>query len=741
MYDMKPDSFKNLIDDTLGTVNSIEAPSITDFDNPIRDIKETYNSFRLGGESLIKEGDTLKIGVVGQVKAGKSSFLNSLFFDGENILPKASTPMTAGLTLLEYSDRNEFEVEYYTESEWTEFLNQDKEYTRIEKDVREDKENEGAPESLLQKEIKSRTSEVMQSAHELVTRCGRMAKSKIGKSSETVTFSSLRDLQSTLNQYVGADGEYTSVVKMLTLHLNDPRLKGVRIVDTPGVNDPIVSRENRTKEFLHSCHGVFFLSYSSRFFDSVDVNFMNSRIGNQGVGTVLMLASKYDDVLQDQGNRFQDDLEGADDSSRNSLEKRFDTQRKELIHQNVDIRFDTTSGISYALANKPSDKWDDIERHVDKRMHTLFPSAFSTPEDARETYLLLANFDQIRDEYLEKMFKANKDKIIQRKISEYFDNNISVITESVTELIDTAEERRKQLDDTDLKKLYDQEVEQNKLFTVLKGDFTSFISIFQNSLQASKDRIDESLRRPSIHMLPMEDIIVRVTYKGRMWGYNSDSFYVKAIDSQTLKEQLIESVNNYCDQWRNEWRSHFEREKDKMFNAFCEAITSFSQSYSDVNFSDKYYRQLMTQLLAEIDRLGVLKLQSIQTEYCDYFATQCDSQSISITDQRFECKKSEVQGRLDRKAREIVEPFQRIINNKLNSFAVTVSNAVENCLKPIIKSLGNLKSEVDTRLKTAGKEYIDNLKIQIQNKEISLKDIDNLIMTLKQLSEKIDSNK
>ena len=100
---------------------------------------------------------------------------------------------------------------------------------------------------------------------------------------EVVSFSSVNDLQRILNQYVGADGEYTSVVKMLTLRINDPRLKGIRIVDTPGVNDPIVSRENRTKEFLHSCHGVFLLSYSSLFFDSVDGNFMNSRIGNQGV--------------------------------------------------------------------------------------------------------------------------------------------------------------------------------------------------------------------------------------------------------------------------------------------------------------------------------------------------------------------------------------------------------------------------------------------------------------------------
>ena len=81
--------------------------------------------------------------------------------------------------------------------------------------------------------------------------------------------------------------------------MNDDRLAGLRIVDTPGVNDPVVSRENRTRTFLHSCHGVFLLSASTDFLGSGDVGFLNSRIGGSGIGTVVLLASKFDSVLQD----------------------------------------------------------------------------------------------------------------------------------------------------------------------------------------------------------------------------------------------------------------------------------------------------------------------------------------------------------------------------------------------------------------------------------------------------------
>lgn len=709
--------FKNFIDTTTKKIDALEQVDVYDFVNQIRTFRETYNDFKAGGEALIKEGDVLKIGVVGQVKAGKSSFLNSLFFKGETILPKASTPMTAGLTVLEYADSNEFEVEYYNIEEWEEFKKQAEIYKSIEEELRNNPENQGMPESIIRKEVKSRTSDVMQSAYELVSRCGRMAQSKIGKGGETVPFKDNASLQRILNEYVGADGEYTSVVKMLTLKMNDPRLKGVRIVDTPGVNDPIVSRENRTKEFLHSCHGVFFLSYSSRFFDSVDMSFMNSRIGNQGVGTVLMLASKYDDVLQDQGIKYRDDIEEADIKSRQSLEKRFKTQKLELMYKNVDMRFDTTSGISYALATKHPNSWDEMEQHVNKRMHELFPSAFSTDAESKETYLLLANLEQIRDEYLDKMFIANKDKIIQSKLSEYFSANMTDLAEQVSELMVATDEKLKQLDSTEMKEIYAQEKEQEELFETLKGEFMTFLRGFQNSLQTARDTISESIQQPIFHSLPMEQVEVVVKYKGEWWGHNNDPFITKAIDSNELKEQIIMHLDEYCKSWQSAWNEHFKKGRDQMFDAFCESITNFSKSTSNINFSDRYYRQLMTQLLSDIERHSVIKLQDIKNKFTSELSSFCDSQSIRISSKQYNCKWESVQARLNEDARNLVIPFQSMLNNKLESFAKNVRIAVDNCIKPTNKALEDLKGTVVDRLKTVGKDYLDNLKEQIKNKE------------------------
>lgn len=306
---MDKNQLLNLIqnsDEKLEKLKKIEYDGLKE---KITELESVFSEFKEGGDALLSENDTLQIGIVGQVKAGKSSFLNSLFFNGESVLPKASTPMTAGLTVIEYAEKNTFEVEYFNEKDWNIFVNQAEEYKKREQEVRAN--NQGAPESIIKKEIENRTSEKVRSAYEMVSACTPKAKQKIGKENDSKEFSDIDDLQEVLEQYVGVNGEYTSVVKSLYIKMNDERLKGLKIVDTPGVNDPVVSRENRTRTFLHSCHGVFLLSASTDFLGSGDISFLNTRIGGSGIGTVVLLASKFDSVLQDIGAEREMKKSGA----------------------------------------------------------------------------------------------------------------------------------------------------------------------------------------------------------------------------------------------------------------------------------------------------------------------------------------------------------------------------------------------------------------------------------------------
>lgn len=52
------------------------------------------------------ENDTLTIGVIGQMKCGKSTFLNAFIFEDE-VLPAATTPMTAALSVITYGSQRD----------------------------------------------------------------------------------------------------------------------------------------------------------------------------------------------------------------------------------------------------------------------------------------------------------------------------------------------------------------------------------------------------------------------------------------------------------------------------------------------------------------------------------------------------------------------------------------------------------------------------------------------------------
>ena len=82
----------------------------------------------------------------------------------------------------------------------------------------------------------------------------------------------------TLNRYVGENGAITPLVKSVVLYINRPELEGISIVDTPGLNDPVQSRTQRTKEFLEVCDTAFFLSTASHFLDKSDVDLLKSQL-------------------------------------------------------------------------------------------------------------------------------------------------------------------------------------------------------------------------------------------------------------------------------------------------------------------------------------------------------------------------------------------------------------------------------------------------------------------------------
>lgn len=231
------------------------------------------------------ENDKLTIGVIGQMKCGKSTFLNALIF-GDEILPAATTPMTASLSVITYGAEKSLEAEFYTSDEWAEL-------------------QVTANRSL--DEVISNTSEEskIKAAKELVSKA-----EKIGGNLSALLGTKRKDKLENLIEYVGADGKYIAITKSVRLEYPLEYLKGVEIVDTPGFNDPIVSREERTKEFLKKADVVVMLLYAGRAFDATDKDIIFNLVRNVGVGKVLIGVNKYD-LCYERGETSEEIIEAV----------------------------------------------------------------------------------------------------------------------------------------------------------------------------------------------------------------------------------------------------------------------------------------------------------------------------------------------------------------------------------------------------------------------------------------------
>ncbi len=279
----------------------------------------------------------LKVGIIGCVKAGKSSLLNALIFEGKDVLPKAATPMTASLTVLKYAKTLGTEVEFYSQKDIEELKNEHERYERefqriVDEKVKEQKQNflnktkEGFKGALgnfgkkfsTNKSDKEASKEKTLSDGEILEKARRIAKNELNEdtkftsshdqyerikkstlmNTETLDLriqaDNLEELSQKLLQFVGANGKYMPHTKAVQISLNNPNLKDLEVIDTPGVNDPIASREERTKALLKDCHVVFIVSPSGQFLTDSDMDLFDRVSHKEGLQEIYFVASQAD---------------------------------------------------------------------------------------------------------------------------------------------------------------------------------------------------------------------------------------------------------------------------------------------------------------------------------------------------------------------------------------------------------------------------------------------------------------
>lgn len=338
-----------------------------------------------------QQEQTLNIGIMGQVKAGKSTFLNALLFAGRPILPEAATPKTANLTKVVYGDRYSMQVEYYRQPEWDEL-------------VARARQQGDSDETKVAREL---VTMGQASGIDLAQHWQRFSG---GNHTETFYAEDMAGLQGLLNQYAGNDGRYTALVKSTVLTLPDDSLKGFEVVDTPGMNDPIQSRSQKTRDYMANCDVVFFLSRCSQFLDESDVDLLAEQLPGKGVKRLVLVAGQFDSAILDDGY----DRSSLDETENNicrRLQRGAAAKATELVGKSRERGQKAramvleklaqpvfASTFAYGFANWPESRWGASMRYTYDKLKEMAEECWNGPITI-EQWQQMANFGALTAAY------------------------------------------------------------------------------------------------------------------------------------------------------------------------------------------------------------------------------------------------------------------------------------------------------------------------------------------------------
>lgn len=589
--------FQFFIDDTNTIIERLSSKATK---SDLAMLEKLIENFKIKTKDFYRENRKLNIGIVGQVKAGKSSFLNTLLFNGEEILPKASTPKTATLTKMEYSEHNIIQVEYYSVEEW---------------------------EVLEDNALVDLDDEVYTSAREIVGMVRRNGLEPIHyleMGNEQIEFATYNDLIANLNNYVGEDGKFTPIVKSVTLYLNKEEFKELSIVDTPGLNDPIASRTIRTKEFMEVCDVVFFLSQSGSFLDKSDWILLSSQLPQKGVKKLVLVASKYDsgirDILrvQDDDDIFGEDNNTADTIPKackiikKKLKKRAKVKVEEFI-KDLSVRESSSelievikqcsdpilvSSIACNMAKKKEEDYTKEERNV-------YAALKKFSDDMENDLHLLGNFDEINSIFASVV--VEKEALLEQKAKSFIPTAMAELLACLEDFKAKASKRLSVLEQNDKEALLEQKKFIEGQINNIRADITAVFGELNTKLEKEKAEGVREIRQASKDYLDVRERTGSITRHGsyttgHLWWKKTHYYTYQEHYSYCIASDAIDNLRKFSMEAVNQVEKVFsdalelKEIKRRLLNVVVQNFDMGSEKYDSALF-----RILIEETVAQIE--------------------------------------------------------------------------------------------------------------------------------------------
>ncbi|WRB95524.1 dynamin-like GTPase family protein [Helicobacter pylori] len=722
----------------------------------------------------------LKVGIIGRVKAGKSSLLNALIFEGVEVLPKAATPMTASLTVLKYADTMSAEVEFYSPKDILELKNEHERYVRefnriVEEEVKKQKEKqslsnrakegfknlgnmlnrnknpEAAPKErvLSDKEINERAERIakdkLKGDEKLVSSYDQYEKMKKSglinteKLDPCIQANSLQDLNQKLLQFVGADGKYMPYTKAVQISLNNPNLKDLEVIDTPGVNDPIVSREERTKALLKDCDVVFIVSPSGQFLTDSDMDLFDRVSNKEGLQEIYFVASQADSAVlsMSEVEKSHQHLPTALENAQKALSSQLNNimgaliqnypNQREIFEKAIKNGVILASGVCFSMYKdfKNQASWERNQKTEEyhnalRNLKDFYPDAFSSDDKSKESLLFLSNMGAI-EERLEKAAKE-KEKIMSQKLQDYVQSQANNLHALIAQLLQDLEEEKKRVKNADISAIKEQIEAYEKLSGNIEVGFRdAYEEFIFNFIKNIRDGLDETLTK-AIQKASVgaqnekeEERYTERVKQGGAWGSFKRNFLFWADDDAGYDEvrrtravikagavvdYLIE-MHERCESALNDSADSFKIVFKK--ELYAKVFPILRQIINDDDLIDE----------VAFKRSVMAVLNSIEFKEFDY------------TDKL----PSEIRGKTGNLKGDEADAFIQSVEKHVGNFEAEAKKDVKGYIQGLREALEKQNFASDT-LKKLQKD-MQNLHNQAQNKEQSIAQLDAQIKALK----------
>ncbi|BAW78339.1 dynamin family protein [Helicobacter pylori] len=740
------------------------------------------------------ENRGLKVGIIGRMKAGKSSLLNALIFEGKDVLPKAATPMTASLTILKYDSNMSVQAQFYDEKDIEELKRDHARYEKkfkeiVSEEVKEQQEKQKEKQSLANKakeglnkfskafsrnkSDEEAPKQKILSPEEIRERAERKAKKELDedaklsashdqyermkksglinpKDLETrIQADSLEELNQKLYQFVGKEGKFMPYTKAVQISLNNPNLKNLEIIDTPGVNDPIVSREARTKDLLKECDVVFIISPSNQFLSkSGDMDLFDRVSNKEGIQRVCFVGSQTDSAVcapsEVENSRhhlptaltiLQKSLSCSLNNAMKALIQNYPHQQ-EIFESTIKNGVILTSGICFSMykdfknrASWESKKETEEYQNALRNLTDAYPDAFSSDDKSKESLLLLSNMDAIRGR-LEEVAKE-KENIISQRLQKYLEAQANNLHNLITQLSQDLEKEKNRIKDADMgaiaKQIEAYEKLSDKIEIGFKDAYEEFIFGFIKNI---RDGLDETLKKAiqkaseGAQKEKKEEketkyYTERVKQEGVwgsfkrnfLWWADNDAGYDEVLRTETIEVTTIKAgaVVNYLEE----------------MHKICEKTLNDSVGSFKIDFKKELYAKVLFKLRE------IIRDDSLIDEVAFKKSVHAVMNKIEFKEFDHTDIPSEIEGQTGFLKGDEVKQFIESVKKHVKDFKADTKSYVKKYCTYLEKNLE--KQDFANGVLSKLKKDTQNLQNQVQNKEQSIAQIDAQIKALKEI--------